>query len=93
VYVHVRATAVFGVTFLVLAVYLWRRRERWPVLVEGTAIVLGILILQMAIGELQYRTHLPWGLVLVHVSIASALWASVVALASLLRRPIATVSP
>jgi heme a synthase len=93
VYVHVRATAVFGVTFLVLAVYLWRRRDRWPVLVEGTAIVLGILILQMAIGELQYRTHLPWGLVLVHVSIASALWASVVALASLLRRPIATVSP
>jgi heme A synthase len=55
--------------------------------------VLEILILQMAIGELQYRTHLPWGLVLVHVSIASALWASVVALASLLRRPIATVSP
>jgi heme A synthase len=77
----------------VLAAYLWRRRERWPLLVEGCAIVLGILIVQMAIGELQYRTHLPWGLVLAHVSIASALWASVVALATLLRRPVATLSP
>ena len=93
VYVHVRATAVFGITFLVLAAYLWRRRERWPLLVEGCAIVLGILLVQMAIGELQYRTHLPWGLVLAHVSIASALWASVVALATLLRRPVATLSP
>jgi heme a synthase len=93
VYVHVRATAVFGVTFLVLAIYLWRRRKRWPLLVEGAAIILGILVVQMGVGELQYRTHLPWWLVLVHVSIASALWAAVVAYARLLRRPLAPLAP
>jgi heme a synthase len=93
VYVHVRATAVFGVTFLVLAIYLWRRRKRWPLLVEGAAIILGILVVQMGVGELQYRTHLPWWLVLVHVSIAAALWAAVVAYATLLRRPLALLAP
>jgi heme a synthase len=93
VYVHVRATALFGVTFLVLAIYLWRRRSRWPLLVEGAVLVLGILVVQMGVGELQYRTHLPWWLVLVHVSLASALWAAVVAYAILLRRPLAPLAP
>jgi cytochrome c oxidase assembly protein subunit 15 len=93
VYVHVRATAVFGLTFLALAIYLWRRRARWPVLVEAAAVVLGILLVQMTVGELQYRTHLPWGLVLVHVSLAAALWTSVVAFAALLRRPVAGLGP
>jgi cytochrome c oxidase assembly protein subunit 15 len=92
-YVHVRATAVFGGTFAVLAVYLWRRRERWPLLVEGAGVILAILLVQMGIGELQYRTHLPWWLVLVHVSLAAALWASVVAFATLLRRPLAPLAP
>ena len=93
VYVHVRATAVFGVTFLALAIYLWRRRARWPVLVEAAAVILGILLVQMVVGELQYRTHLPWGLVLVHVSLAAALWTTVVAFAALLRRPVAGLGP
>jgi cytochrome c oxidase assembly protein subunit 15 len=93
VYVHVRATAVFGVTFLALAVYLWRRRAQWPLLVEAAAVVLGILLVQMTVGELQYRTHLPWGLVLVHVSLAAALWTAVVAFAALLRRPVAGLGP
>jgi heme A synthase len=41
--------------------------------------VLGILLLQMAVGEIQWRNGLPWGLVLVHVALASAVWAGVVA--------------
>jgi len=43
----------------------------------------------MGLGELQYRTHLPWGLVLAHVAVSTAVWSSVVALASLIRRPLA----
>jgi heme a synthase len=92
-YVHVRATAIFGATFAVLAWYLWRRRDRWPLLVEGAVAILTILVVQMGVGELQYRTHLPWWLVLVHVSLAAALWAAVVAFATLLRRPLAPVAP
>jgi heme a synthase len=93
VYLHVRATAVFGVTFLVLLVWLWRRRTTYPLLLEAAFVVLGLLVLQMIVGELQYRTHLPWWLVLIHVSLAAAVWAAVVALASMLRDPPAPVAP
>ena len=41
----------------------------------------------MGLGELQWRTHLPWGLVLVHVAVAAAVWSGVVALATLVLRP------
>jgi heme A synthase len=41
----------------------------------------------MAVGELQYRSHLPWWLVLVHVGLAAAVWASAVALVAAIRRP------
>jgi heme A synthase len=47
----------------------------------------------MGLGELQYRTHLPWGLVLVHVLVAAAVWAGVVALAVLFRRPLQSLAP
>jgi heme A synthase len=44
--------------------------------------VLAALLAQMVIGDIQWRTHLPWGLVLVHVALATAVWAGVVALAA-----------
>ena len=34
----------------------------------------------MALGDIQYRTHLPWWLVLVHVAVAATVWAWTVAL-------------
>jgi cytochrome c oxidase assembly protein subunit 15 len=85
VYVHVRATAAFGVGFLVLVAALFRRRERlWPEsALAGCVLVL--LVLQMAVGEIQWRNQLPWWLVLVHVALATAVWAGVVALAARLR--------
>ena len=51
-------------------------------LIEG---LLGLLAVQMVIGEVQYRTHLPWWLVLVHVTGAATVWA-----VELLRRALAT---
>ena len=45
------------------------------------------LLAQMALGELQWRTHLPWGLVLVHVFLAATVWIGTVALATLFWRP------
>lgn len=81
VYVHVRATAVFGVAFLALLVLLWRSRERIRTeFVLGLG-VLGLILAQMAVGEIQWRNALPWWLVLIHVTLATAVWAGVVAIA------------
>jgi cytochrome c oxidase assembly protein subunit 15 len=93
VYVHVRATAVFGLLFLAGLVYLIRNRARWPLYLEGAVALLFLLVLQMGIGELQYRTHLPWWLVLVHVSLAAAVWAATVALVTLVHRPLRPFRP
>ena len=41
----------------------------------------------MVVGEVQYRNALPWGLVLVHVTLAAAIWALTVAIAYALWRP------
>jgi hypothetical protein len=40
----------------------------------------------MAIGETQYRLRLPWGLVLVHVTVAACVWAACVAFVASLWR-------
>ncbi len=82
-----RATAIFGTTFLVLLAWLFSRRKEQPFLFRAALDLLGVLLVQMVIGELQYRTHLPWGLVLVHVALAGAVWASSVAFVTLLWRP------
>ena len=84
VYWHVRATAVFGVSFALLLVWLVRSRSRH---VRVGLVVLGLLAVQMVIGEIQYRTRLPWWLVLVHVTMAATIWASVVAFVYGIRRP------
>jgi heme A synthase len=49
--------------------------------------LLALVLAQMAVGEIQYRNELPWWLVLVHVSLAAAIWAVTVALVTLLWRP------
>ena len=81
VYVHVRATAVFGVGFLLLVFALFRHRVRVRGELLLAAGVLFVLVLQMAVGEIQWRNGLPWGLVLVHVALASAVWAGIVGVA------------
>jgi heme a synthase len=87
--VHVRATAAFGIVFLVLAAWAWRERARYPWLVRGCAGLLVLLGAQMAIGETQYRNGLPWGLVLVHVTVAACVFAWTVGLVARLWRPVA----
>jgi len=86
VYVHVRATAAFGISFALLLVWLVRNRSRH---VRGALMLLGLLAAQMTVGEVQYRTHLPWWLVLVHVTLAACVWAATTAFVYSLWRPIA----
>jgi cytochrome c oxidase assembly protein subunit 15 len=84
IYWHVRATAVFGVAFAIL--FVWLVRNRAPQ-VRGALVLLGLLAVQMVIGETQYRTHLPWWLVLVHVTMAVTVWAALTAFVFSLWRP------
>jgi heme a synthase len=90
VYWHVRAVAAFGIVFLALAGWAWTRRSAYPWLLRGCAGLLAILAVQMAIGEVQYRTYgdVPWWLVLLHVATAAALVGWTVGLAARLWRPI-----
>jgi len=92
VYWHVRAVAVFGILFLGLAFWAWRERARAPWLLRGCAGLLLILLAQMGIGELQYRTYgtVPWWVVLIHVAAAAILFAWTVGLVARLRRPVAS---
>jgi heme a synthase len=85
-WVHVRASAAFGLGFLALLVYLWRRRPATDFLLRVAGVLLALLLVQMAVGEIQYRNELPWWLVLVHVSLAAAIWAATVALVTFMWR-------
>jgi cytochrome c oxidase assembly protein subunit 15 len=87
VYVHVRAAAAFGIGFLLLGWQLVRARREAPGVVRLAAVLLAVLVGQMVVGEVQYRNALPWGLVLVHVTLAAAIWALTVAVAYALWRP------
>ena len=87
VYVHVRATAAYGIVFAVLVVTLvWRRAVAGRLLLSAS----GLLVLlggQMAVGEVQYRQGLPWWQVLIHVAISGAIWAWTAWLVAALWRP------
>ena len=89
VYVHVRATAVFSIGLLLVGVFLWRLRSEVPGIARAAAVLLGVLIAQMAVGEIQYRNALPWWLVVIHVSLAATIWTLTVAIAYSLHRPAA----
>jgi heme a synthase len=90
VYWHVRAVAVFGIVFLALAGWAWLRRTEFPWLLRGCAGLLAILLVQMGIGEAQYRTYgsVPWWVVVIHVTMAALLLAWTVGLAGRVWRPI-----
>jgi heme a synthase len=92
VWIHVRATAAFGIAFLLTLGYLATYRRRAPVLFVASLGLLALVLVQVAVGETQYRTQLPWWLVLVHVVLAAGIWAGSVALAALFHRPPAPVA-
>jgi cytochrome c oxidase assembly protein subunit 15 len=92
-YVHVRGTAVFGCVFLFMLGYLAARRARSPRLFAFALALLALVLVQMGVGELQWRTELPWGIVLLHVALAAAIWVATVALATLFWRPLRLFQP
>ena len=87
VYAHGAVVGMFLIAFLFSLGYLAARRDRSPRLFLLGAGVFVVLLAQMGLGELQWRTHLPWGLVLAHVFLAATVWIGTVALATLFWRP------
>jgi len=83
-WLHVRATAVFGISFLALSAWLAYRRSRH---LRFALPVLAVLCTQMFVGEFQYRVDMLWWIVLVHVTLAMALWTATVAFVAVLWRP------
>jgi cytochrome c oxidase assembly protein subunit 15 len=93
VYVHGAIVGAFLLSVLFAIGYLAAYRQRSPALFRFGLAVLGLLLIQMGVGELQWRTKLPWELVLVHVVLAAAVWAGTVALAALFSRPPRSMVP
>jgi heme a synthase len=87
VYTHGAVVGIFLLTFLFSLGYLAAERRRSRRLFVFGAGVFALLLLQMGLGEMQWRTHLPWGLVLAHVFLAATVWVGTVALATLFLRP------
>jgi cytochrome c oxidase assembly protein subunit 15 len=86
-WVHVRIAGVFGLALLFVLGYLVAHRARSPLLLRVGLLVAALAVAQAAVGELQWQLELPWGIVLVHVALAAALWGAVVVLVALLQRP------
>ena len=87
VYVHVRVAAAFGIGVLLVGWFLWKLRGSYPGVLRVWAALVAVLVAQAILGEVQYRNALPWGLVLVHVLLATTIWGLSVGLTHLLWRP------
>jgi heme a synthase len=93
VYVHGAFVGAFLLSFLFSIGYLAAVRDRSPRLFLIGLAVLALLLVQMGVGEIQWRTELPWEIVLLHVALAAAVWAGTVALAALFYRPPRSLLP
>lgn len=84
VYVHAALTATFGCALLLALGYLAARRRELSLQFRAGVALVALVLVQIAIGEIQWRAALPWGLVLVHVAVAAAVWVATVVFAALL---------
>ena len=88
---HGTSVAVLGCSLMFLIGYLFARRATiGPYFVAAVGLA-ALVLVQMTLGDIQYRTHLPWGLVLVHVAVAATVWSWTVALVASMWRPPAAI--
>jgi cytochrome c oxidase assembly protein subunit 15 len=75
---HARGAYVFLALVLLLS---WARSRR-GVALRDLGILLALVALQITLGEIQYRSGLPWQVVLAHVANAAATWIVAVRIAA-----------
>lgn len=90
---HARGAYVFLVLALVLT---WlRSRDHHAlrgVVLRDLVLLCGLVVLQVTLGEVQYRNGLPWQVVLAHVANAALLWAVAARIAADVVFPVAATS-
>ena len=86
-YWHVRAVIVLGVVGLIVAILARRRRDDRGFIVPALLFI-PLFIAQVIVGEVQWRTQLPWEVVVFHVGVAGLVWGVGVAALWRLARPI-----
>jgi cytochrome c oxidase assembly protein subunit 15 len=86
--VHVRAAVAFLLLAAVLVAWVWREGIADRATGRLAAAAVPLILLQIGIGEYQYRNGLPWQVVVVHVSMAALLWAVIVAACWGVARPV-----
>lgn len=89
--IHVRIAIGFVLLALLLVAWLWRERVGGPLVRRLAIAFVPLMLLQVGVGEYQYRNGLPEEVVGVHVSLAALVWAVAVAITWAVARPIAGV--
>lgn len=87
IHVHVRVAAAFLVLAAVLALWIWREGGADRTTRRLAALAVPLTLLQIGVGEYQYRNGLPWQVVTLHVSLAALLWLVGTAFALRVARP------
>ena len=91
-YWHVRAVIVLGVVGIIIAI-LARTRRADRGFVVPALLFIPLFVAQVIIGEVQWRTQLPWEVVVFHVGVAGLVWGVGVAALWRLARPVTAGSP
>jgi cytochrome c oxidase assembly protein subunit 15 len=86
-YWHVRAVILLGVVAIVIAIVARARRSDRGLLIPALLFI-PLFSVQVIIGEVQWRTQLPWEVVVFHVGVAGLVWGVGVAALWRLARPL-----
>jgi cytochrome c oxidase assembly protein subunit 15 len=86
--IHVRVVIAFVALAIVLSAWLVRSKPTDRLTLRLAGLFLPLLVVQIALGEYQYRNRLPWGVVFLHVTVAGLVWTCGLAVAWLAARPL-----
>lgn len=68
--IHARGAYVFAA--LIVALTVWKRRSQDGV--RDIGVLTALIVVQITLGEIQYRSNLPRGVVLAHIATAASIW-------------------
>ncbi len=84
---HARVVLAFVICSVFFLLWLWTNGVGDRAVRPLSLIFAPLLIVQILVGEYQYRNQLPWEIILIHVTIVALLFATAAAIAWLLGHP------